>query len=70
MSRAIDKEWIGANDDTAIPPRVKIRIFDKFEGRCGDCTLKIYGKLRPAYDHIVALINGGKNAESNLQLLC
>ena len=69
MSRIIT-EWIAANDDQSIPPRVKIRVFTKFDGRCADCTLKIVGKLRPAYDHRVALINGGQHAESNLQLLC
>lgn len=28
------------------------------------------GSLRPAYDHRIALINGGRNVESNFQLLC
>lgn len=63
-------EWIGATDDQAIPARVKLRVFTKFNGRCADCALLIVGKLRPAYDHCLALINGGKHAESNLQLLC
>lgn len=70
MSRAIDKEWVATNDDQAIPPRVKIRIFDRAGKRCAECTLPIIGKLRPEYDHKVALINGGKHCESNLQLLC
>ncbi len=69
MSRATD-EWEGTNDDQAIPARVKIRISDRADGRCAICTLPIGGKLRPAFDHIQALINGGKHAESNLQLLC
>jgi 5-methylcytosine-specific restriction protein A len=65
------KEWIGSNDNQAIPPRVKVRIFQKADGKCqGDCGLKIVGKLRPAYDHIQALCNGGEHRESNLQLLC
>ena len=34
------------------------------------CTLEIRGKLRPAYDHCIAIINGGENSERNLQLLC
>jgi 5-methylcytosine-specific restriction endonuclease McrA len=69
MSRSV-AEWIGANDDQAIPARVKVRIFDLFNGRCAICDLPITGKLRAAYDHAVALINGGQNRESNLQLLC
>lgn len=69
MSRKLD-EWIGANDDTAIPPRVKLRVFQKHGGECAICSLHIRGSLLPAYDHITALINGGGNRESNLQLLC
>jgi 5-methylcytosine-specific restriction protein A len=67
--RAVD-EWIGASDDQAIPARVKIRVFDAFGGRCAVCTLSIAGRLRPAYDHAIAIINGGQNREANLQLLC
>lgn len=67
--RSVD-EWIGATDDTAIPPRVKIRVFDRFNGCCAKCGLPIVGKLRPAFDHIIALVNGGANKESNIQLLC
>lgn len=69
MTRTVE-EWIGSSDDQAIPARVKIRVFDAFGGRCAVCTLQIAGKLRPAYDHATALINGGENRETNLQLLC
>jgi|SRR5665811_1206124 len=69
MSR-LTAEWTATNDDQAIPPRVKIRVFAKFYGKCAICTLLIVGKLRPAFDHRVAIINGGRNSESNLQLLC
>jgi 5-methylcytosine-specific restriction protein A len=64
------KEWIAGHDDQAIPPRVKIRVFDRFGGRCAECSRKIGGSIRPAYDHIQALCNGGSHRESNLQLLC
>lgn len=63
-------EWIAARDDQAIPPRVKVRVFDRCGGRCCICTLLIRGSLRPEYDHIVALINAGQHRESNLQILC
>lgn len=69
MTRAVD-EWVATNDNQAIPARVKIRVFDRASGVCAECTLQIAGKLRSAYDHIQALINGGQHRESNLQLLC
>jgi 5-methylcytosine-specific restriction protein A len=69
MSRKIN-EWIGDTDDSAIPPRVKIRVFIRDGKKCCICTFPIVGKLRPAYDHTIAIINGGENREKNLQLLC
>ena len=69
MSRALP-EWIASHDDQAIPPRVKVRVFERFGGRCAVCTLSISGKLRPEYDHARSLVNGGEHRESNLQLLC
>jgi 5-methylcytosine-specific restriction enzyme A len=63
-------EWVAKHDDEAIPARVKVRCFLAFHGTCAACGLVIVGKLRPAYDHLVALINGGEHRESNLQLLC
>jgi 5-methylcytosine-specific restriction endonuclease McrA len=69
MSREVS-EWIGSHDDQAIPPRVKVRIFQKADGKCANCGRPIAGSVRPAYDHIVPLIAGGRNRESNVQLLC
>lgn len=70
MSRAID-EWIGKNDDSPIPDRVKMRVLARCNERCRSCTRRCgVGGEPPEFDHIVALINGGKHAESNLQLLC
>lgn len=69
MSRKVP-EWIGKNDNQTIPPRVKVRLFEGAKGICGVCTLEIRGTLLPAYDHIIALANGGEHRESNLQLLC
>ena len=63
-------ERIAKRDDEAIPPRVKLRVFDRCTGQCQVCTHAIRGKLLPAYDHIVALINQGQHRETNLQLLC
>lgn len=69
MSRAVE-EWIAKSDDASIPPRVKLRVFDRCRGGCQHCGNKIQGGLRPQYDHIKALVNGGEHREFNLQLLC
>ena len=63
-------EWIGANPDAAIPPRVRLRVFERAHGRCQGCTRRIVPGDDWQADHILALINGGQNRESNLQLLC
>lgn len=67
--RAVE-EWIGKNDDVAIPPRVKLRIVERARASCQECGRGIGGKLLPAFDHIKALVNGGEHRENNLQLLC
>jgi 5-methylcytosine-specific restriction protein A len=70
MTRATP-EWIGAHPDVAIPPRVKVRIFDRDGGRCKECTRKVGPGFLPfAFDHITALVNSGQHRETNLQLLC
>lgn len=69
MTRSVP-EWIGKTDNTPIPPRVKLRVFEAYHGNCTKCLAKIVGKLTPQYDHAVALINGGENRESNIQLIC
>lgn len=69
MSRTV-KEWIAKNDDEKIPTRVQDRIYSRCDGRCCECGVRVVGKIRPAFDHIRALINGGQHRESNLQLLC
>lgn len=58
-------EWIGKTDDSPVPPRVRLRVFVRFGGVCGICTIKIVGK-RWICDHRHALINGGANREENL----
>jgi|SRR5882724_1783358 len=66
MTRQVP-EWQGKTDDEAIPARVKLRVYDLYNGNCAICTLKV---LCAAYDHAVAIVNGGQHRESNLQLLC
>lgn len=59
-------EWIASSPDAAIPPRVRLRVFQAHGGRC-----HLSGRLiRPGdqwdADHIIALINGGQHRETNL----
>jgi 5-methylcytosine-specific restriction endonuclease McrA len=64
MSRT-PKEWIGKNDDVAVPAHVRLRVLLRFDGHCQECGGKIDSK-RWICDHRVALINGGENRENNL----
>jgi 5-methylcytosine-specific restriction protein A len=64
MSRTVP-EWIGKNDDEAVPQRVRLRVFLKAGGVCCECGVKIVGR-RWVCDHRTALINGGENRERNL----
>jgi 5-methylcytosine-specific restriction protein A len=60
-------EWIGKTDDTPVPPRVRVRIFERDGGRCQcGCGRKILVGESWQTDHRVALINDGENRESNL----
>ena len=69
MSRDVP-EWWGRDDNEAVPMRVQVRVFGRYEGHCGDCGRLIGAGDGPRIDHIRALINGGENRERNLQLLC
>lgn len=63
-------EWIGDTPDTAVPPRVRVRTFDRKGGRCGICGRRIGAGEHWTLEHIKALINGGENRESNLGVTC
>lgn len=63
-------EWIGKTDDAPFPPRVRLRILDRADRRCAGCRKPIRPGERWTCDHIVAVINGGENRESNGQPLC
>ena len=64
MARTVT-EWIGKSDDDPVPPKVRLRVFIRFGGICGICTVKIRAK-RWICDHKHALCNGGENRERNL----
>jgi 5-methylcytosine-specific restriction protein A len=63
-------EWIGATPDTPVPPRVKDRVFLRFDGRCHACTRKVRPGEPWTCEHLKALINGGENRENNLGITC
>lgn len=65
MSRPV-KEWIGKTDTTSAPPRVRLRIFQREGGVCHLSGRKIHPGEPWQLDHKIALINGGRNCESNL----
>jgi 5-methylcytosine-specific restriction protein A len=62
--------WVGRTDDTNAPPRVRLRVWDRCEGKCGQCGRKIRPGEGWTLEHLIALINGGKNAEDNLDVTC
>ena len=65
MARPV-KEWIGATQDSKVPPRVRIRIFEREGGKCHLSGRKIAPGELWDLDHKVALVNGGLHSESNL----
>lgn len=65
MTRTVT-EWIGKTDDSAIPPRVRLRIFERHHGICHLSGRKIASGEPWDCDHVVALVNGGSHRESNL----
>lgn len=63
-------EWAGATPDTAVPPRVRLRVFERCDGKCHRCTKKIAAGERWTLEHLKALILGGENREKNLGVTC
>lgn len=59
-------EWIGKDADTPPPPRVRVRVFERYGGKCYLSGRKIMAGDKWEIEHIVALINGGQNREKNL----
>ena len=66
MTGRLTPEWIGKTPDTPVPPRVRVRIFDRYDGRCYLTGRKIMPGDDWHAEHIKALINGGENREGNL----
>lgn len=76
MARDLE-EWVGRDDNTPVPDRVRVRVFDAKDHRCHRCTRKVMTGERWTLEHIIALINWRKteeephgNRESNLGVTC
>lgn len=65
MTRAVP-EWIAKSDDAKIPPRVRLRIFERYHGVCYLSGRKIMAGDKWDAEHIKALCNGGEHREMNL----
>jgi 5-methylcytosine-specific restriction protein A len=67
MSRSVP-EWIGKTDASAVPPRVRLRIFLRYDGccQCG-CNRPIRPGEAWECEDTIALINGGERRESNMK---
>lgn len=65
MTREVP-EWRGKTHDTPIPPRVRVRVFERHGGICGLSGRQIRAGEQWDCDHIVALVNGGEHREHNL----
>ncbi|MGA7809656.1 HNH endonuclease [Bradyrhizobium sp.] len=59
-------EWIGKTPDASIPARVRLRVFERYGGRCHFSGRRIMAGEHWDCDHILALCNGGEHREANL----
>lgn len=59
-------EWVGKTPDTPVPPRVKLRVFEAYGGRCYLSGRKIMAGEKWQVEHKLCLALGGENRESNL----
>lgn len=69
MTRSVP-DWVGRDDDHVPPPRVRVRVFERCGGKCGQCGRKINAGESWTLEHLVAISVGGANAESNLGVTC
>lgn len=65
MTRSLP-EWQGKTPDDVPPPRVRARVFLAHGGKYYRSGIVIRPGMTWALDHVIALVNGGKNVESNL----
>lgn len=58
--------WVGKTPDTKVPPRVRLRVFEREGGKCWISGRKIMPGDAWDLDHKIALCNGGSHSEDNL----
>jgi 5-methylcytosine-specific restriction enzyme A len=59
-------EWVATHPDQAIPTRVKLRIFQRYEGRCALTGVKLLPGTFD-FDHERPLSMNGEHREGNLR---
>lgn len=59
-------EWQGATPDSRPPTRVRLRVFERYQGKCYLTGRKIRAGEPWDLEHIKPLHAGGLNVESNL----
>lgn len=69
MPRKVE-EWIGRSDDSMPGKLVRDRLSRAQGDCCATCRHAFGPKRRAHCDHVIALIDGGENRESNLQMIC
>ncbi len=65
IGRSVE-EWIGKSPDSKPPPTVRLRVFDRYGGKCYLTGRRIMPGDKWDLEHIKSLRNGGQNRESNL----
>jgi 5-methylcytosine-specific restriction endonuclease McrA len=66
MTKRSVPEWVGATPDTAVPARVRLRVFERHGGECYLSGRKIRAGDKWDIEHKRAISLGGENRESNL----
>jgi len=59
-------EWVGKDDDARPPAYVRLRVFNRYDGICYLSGVKIQPGDDWDMEHIIAICNGGANAEANM----
>lgn len=65
MSRSTE-EWVGKTDDSPVPRRVRMRVFERYGGVCYLSGRKISAADKWELEHIIAICNGGLHREDNM----
>lgn len=66
MTGRTTPEWIAKHPDQSVPPRVRLRVFERCGGRCHISGRKIGPADKWDLEHIVPLADGGEHREGNI----